>query len=143
MLKVLEVQEATEELYAVASNLMMQLTNNNELTYQKFQEIIDADTSVLLFLKINNCFIGMTTLTYYQTLSGIKGWIEDVIVDEKFRGKGYSVKLLEEAIVFARNKGVEKLMLTSRPTRVAANNLYRKIGFSQRETNVYIMDLNV
>lgn len=95
------------------------------------------------FLKINNCFIGMTTLTYYQTLSGIKGWIEDVIVDEKFRGKGYSVKLLEEAIVFARNKGVEKLMLTSRPTRVAANNLYRKIGFSQRETNVYIMDLNV
>ncbi|MGL4804788.1 MAG: GNAT family N-acetyltransferase [Bacteroidales bacterium] len=48
---------------------------------------------------------------------------------------------MEHAIVFARNKGIEKLMLTSRPGRLAANNLYRKIGFNQRETNVYVMDL--
>lgn len=141
MVEVIEVQESTYDSYLIACHLMDQLTDNSMLTYANFQEIIKSETSFLLFLKIDNLVVGMTTITYYRALSGIKGWVEDVLVDQEYRGNGYSVKLLEQAIVFARNKGIEKLMLTSRPARMAANNLYRKIGFVQRETNVYVMDL--
>ncbi|MGL4781031.1 MAG: GNAT family N-acetyltransferase [Bacteroidales bacterium] len=141
MIEVFEVQEATCESYSIVCHLLNQLTENNHLTYAKFQEIIKSDSSFLLFIKVGDSFVGMTTVTCYRALSGIKGWVEDVVIDNEYRGKGYSVKLLEHAIVFARNKGIEKLMLTSRPSRLVANNLYRKLGFTQRETNVYVMNL--
>ena len=68
-----------------------------------------------------------------------EAWIEDVVVDQNYRGKGYGKVMIEKVIEQCRNKGNVTLMLTSRPSRIVANQLYQSLGFEKRETNVYKM----
>lgn len=68
-----------------------------------------------------------------------KAWIEDVVVDQNYRGKGYGKVMIDKVIALCRNKGNMTLMLTSRPSRIVANRLYQSLGFEKRETNVYKM----
>ena len=63
------------------------------------------------------------------------------MVDEAYRGKALGRKLVDYAIGLARERGIQVLMLTSKPKRVAANALYRSVGFESKETNVYKMQL--
>lgn len=82
--------------------------------------------------------MGMLTITSCPTLAGEKVWIEDVIVDEKFRGKGVGRALLRVAVDFARNElKAQAVYLTSNPSRVQARNLYRSEGFEEYETGVF------
>ena len=81
----------------------------------------------------------MVTLCIYQSPTGRKAWIEDVVVDQNYRGKGYGKVMIEKVIEQCRNRGNVTLMLTSRPSRVAANQLYKSLGFETKETNVYKM----
>ena len=82
---------------------------------------------------------GMLTVGIYYSPTGGKAWIEDVVVDEAFRGQGLSKLLVAHAIQFVESKQIPLLMLTSNPTRVAANKLYQAMGFGRKETNVYRM----
>ena len=82
--------------------------------------------------------MGMLTLTSCPTLAGEKVWIEDVIVDKKFRGKGVGRALLRAAVDFARNElKAQAVYLTSNPSRVQARSLYRSEGFEEYETCVF------
>lgn len=82
--------------------------------------------------------MGMLTLTSCPTLAGEKVWIEDVIVDEKFRGQGVGRALLRAAVEFARKElKTQAVYLTSNPSRVQARNLYRSEGFEEYETGVF------
>jgi GNAT superfamily N-acetyltransferase len=83
--------------------------------------------------------IGMLTVGIYYSTTGKKAWIEDVVVADTFRGQGIGEKLVQHAIDFAKTKNVNLLMLTSHPSRIAANKLYPRVGFNRRDTNVYKM----
>jgi ribosomal protein S18 acetylase RimI-like enzyme len=83
--------------------------------------------------------IGMLTVGIYYSSTGKKAWIEDVVVNNTYRGQGIGEKLVQHAINFAKTNDVNLLMLTSHPSRIAANKLYPKVGFNRRETNVYKM----
>jgi GNAT superfamily N-acetyltransferase len=83
--------------------------------------------------------MGMLTVGIYYSSTGKKAWIEDVVVDDTYRGQGIGEKLVQHAIEFVKIKDVNLLMLTSHPSRIAANKLYPRVGFSRRETNVYKM----
>jgi len=83
----------------------------------------------------------MLTLGTYYIPTGTKVWIEDVVVDESQRGKGIGQELTIFAVIFAGSLNAESVELTSRPSRIAANKLYQKLGFIKRETNVYRFDL--
>ena len=85
--------------------------------------------------------IAIATLIVFDTLMGKMGRIEDVVVDDRHRGKGYGKKLVLSLIDKARERGLKQIDLTSSPKRVAANGLYQKLGFVKRETNVYRMVL--
>lgn len=81
---------------------------------------------------------GMLTLTRCQTLSRSKYWIEDVIVDNRFRGHGVGRALVRAAVEHVRAKEeFPALYLTSNPSRVSARNLYRSEGFEEYETGVF------
>lgn len=84
---------------------------------------------------------GMLTVGIYHSPTGGKAWIEDVVVDEKYRGQGLSKQLVTHAVRFVKEQGIPLIMLTSNPTRIAANKLYQKLGFEQKQTNVYRMNL--
>ena len=83
----------------------------------------------------------MLTLGEYLAPTGRKMWIEDVVVDVAARGNSFGRAMVEYAVGYARGLGDGALMLTSRPSRIAANALYRSSGFEQKETNVYKMDI--
>lgn len=85
--------------------------------------------------------IGMGTLYIMQKLGKRTGGVEDVVVDEKYRGQGLGSKLMEKIIQTAKDEGLKSISLTSRPSRVAGNKLYQKLGFKQKETNVYRLEL--
>jgi ribosomal protein S18 acetylase RimI-like enzyme len=81
--------------------------------------------------------VGMLTLATFRVPSGVRAWIEDVVVDEEARGRGVGEALVREALALAGAAGARTVELTSRPSREAANRLYRRIGFEARDTNVY------
>ena len=83
----------------------------------------------------------MLTLGEYLAPTGRKMWIEDVVVDSAVRGRSFGRAMVEYAVGYAREMGGGVLMLTSRPSRVAANALYRSCGFEPKETNVYEMKM--
>lgn len=86
--------------------------------------------------------VGCATLCVFDTPTGRKACVEDVVVNPDCRGQHIGRKLMEHIIGFARRElGDVELHLTSNPRRVAANNLYRSVGFQQRETNVYNMEI--
>jgi len=69
--------------------------------------------------------------------TGLRAWIEDVVVDESARGAGAGEALVLTAISRADAAGARTVDLTSRPSREAANRLYLRLGFEARTTNVY------
>ena len=88
--------------------------------------------------------VGCATVCVFDTPTGRKACVEDVVVSSACRGQHIGKRLVEHIIDFARKSlGDVDLHLTSRPHRVAANNLYRSLGFKQRETNVYKMEIRV
>lgn len=86
--------------------------------------------------------VGVSTLAVFPIPTGNRAWVEDVIVDEAVNGQGIGRRLTEAMLDRARELGCVTVDLTSRPSREAANALYRKVGFVERETNVYRYQLN-
>jgi len=77
------------------------------------------------------------TLVLFPIPTGMRAWIEDVVVDESARGRGVGEALNRRALEIAVNAGAKTVDLTSRPSREAANRLYQRLGFVIRETNIY------
>ena len=86
--------------------------------------------------------IGCAALCVFESPTGRKASVEDVVVLPAYRGQGIGRTLLERIINFARTKLAPiDLRLTSNPTRTEANALYQALGFEKRDTNVYKMSL--
>lgn len=82
--------------------------------------------------------IGMGWIFPRQTLLRKQAVVEDMIVDNNYRGRGLGRELLHDLVVWAKQNGVEMIELTSNPKRVAANELYKKYGFKLHPTNHYL-----
>ncbi|WP_197904783.1 GNAT family N-acetyltransferase [Desulfosarcina alkanivorans] len=120
------------------NNLLPQLLETvSPLTVEDLEEIIQSESSHLLMVELNGSYVGSLTLTAVKIPTGIKAWIEDVVVSEKTRGRGVGRHLVKHAVGMAGNLGAQTVSLTSGPSRVAANKLYKKLGFGPIETNVY------
>ncbi|MEY2450429.1 MAG: hypothetical protein QOD92_3 [Acidimicrobiaceae bacterium] len=85
--------------------------------------------------------VGVSTLAVFPIPTERRAWIEDVIVDESVNGQGIGSQLTQAMLDHARTLGCARVDLTSRPSREAANHMYKKLGFILRETNVYRYDL--
>lgn len=104
-------------------------------------EVAGADSNTLFVARSDDRVVGMLTLVTYRIPTGLNALIEDVVVDQAARGEGAGGALVEAALSQARHLGARHVDLTSRPSREAANRLYKKMGFVERETNVYRFDL--
>ncbi|MBI2045932.1 MAG: GNAT family N-acetyltransferase [Parcubacteria group bacterium] len=89
----------------------------------------------------NNQIFGMASLHIIPTLFGLKGIIENVVIDKEYRGQGFGKRLVAGLIDAAKKKGVQKIELTSHPDRERANIIYRSFGFKKRKTEVYRLEL--
>jgi ribosomal protein S18 acetylase RimI-like enzyme len=132
-------QEATPELIDAFARLIPQLSRSSPPPGQaELQAMIDAPgTSVLVATNDDDAITGTLTLVVFRIPTGMRAWIEDVVVDEAARGQGVGEALTLHALDVARAAGAKTVDLTSRPSREAANRLYQRLGFTARETNVY------
>lgn len=111
-------------------------------TKDDLKKVIQSPNNYLFLATNGNDVLGTLTLVFYNVPSGIKAWIEDVIVDDTARGQGVATALIRHAIETAEINGATKLDLSSQPWREAANKLYIKMGFDVRTTNMYRLTLN-
>ena len=138
--KIFEVKEFGPAYVGIINELLSQLTSSPvPFTDTDLQTMIVSGSSHLFLISYEDEIAGMLTVGSYKTPTGQKHWIEDVVVDQRFRGKALGYKLVEHAIRYVESLGNSILMLTSSPARVAANQLYRSVGFEPKETNVYKM----
>ncbi|CAI8328230.1 MAG: Mycothiol acetyltransferase [Acidimicrobiales bacterium AG-410-I20] len=142
MLEITEATEVTPDLVEAMERLIPQLSSSNPPPdFETLSNITSSEASILLLAEIDGKIVGSLTLVLFLIPTGLRAWIEDVVVDETVRGQGVGEALNQAAISRAQSVGATTVDLTSRPSREAANRLYQKIGFVERETNVYRKDL--
>jgi ribosomal protein S18 acetylase RimI-like enzyme len=133
---------ATGELLTALNQLVPQLTSNAiPLTISDVEALIANPATSVFVAKNDGTIVGTLTLVVFPIPSGLRAWIEDVVVDEGARGLGAGASLTEAAVAESKRRGARSIDLTSRPSREAANAMYVKLGFVQRETNVYRLSL--
>ena len=143
------ITAATPEIHEAMGRLIPQLSRSaapmSEADVQRFL----SQDSVHLFAfrpdeadaQGNRPILGMLSLVAFEIPTGVRAWVEDVVVDEAARGQGAGFALVEAAVEHAKKVGTRTVDLTSRPAREAANRLYQRAGFQLRETNVYRVTL--
>ena len=139
MVTIRPVTEVTKSLTDAYKVLITQLSSSsNPPTEDALQRIIESDSAQILIAEDENGgILGTMTLIIFQIPTGIRAWIEDVVVDSSARGRGIGKRLNLAALELAKQAGAKTVDLTSRPARKEANQLYKDIRFIQRETNVY------
>jgi ribosomal protein S18 acetylase RimI-like enzyme len=144
MLSVDAATEVTDELVEAFARLVPQLSGSSPPpTRLHLAQIIDSPATTLFLARASTEeVVGTLTLVTFRTPTGVRAWIEDVVVDEAVRGQGVGEALTNAALTAAQNAGARTVDLTSRPSREAANRLYQRLGFTQRQTNVYRCDLS-
>ena len=137
-----EVKQLDDALCAALAQLLPQLSSSAEpLTRDVLEEIVASPATTLFVARDESArVVGMLTLATFPTPTGVRGWIEDVVVETEQRGKGTGAALVDAALQAARGAGARTVDLTSNPSRTEANSLYQKLGFATRETNVYRFD---
>lgn len=137
-----KLHTVTSEVVFAFESLIPQLSRSNPApTEAELNEMVSSTASDVFIARVDGNIVGSLTLVTFRIPTGIRAWIEDVVVDESARGHGVGEALNQAAIGEARQKGAVTIDLTSRPSREAANRLYQRIGFVQRDTNVYRFSL--
>lgn len=149
MIRVVEADRVHADLVAAFARLVPQLSRTAPPpTTAELAEMVDAPGTRLLLAVDDDrgegpeSVVGSLTLVLFRIPTGVRAWIEDVVVDEGARRRGVAEALTRRALALAGDAGARTVDLTSRPAREAANLLYAKLGFEQRDTTVYRMELS-
>ncbi len=131
--------EVGDDIVAAFARLIPQLSRSSPAPSKaELQAIADHEACFLLVAREDGgAILGSLTLVVFPIPTAVRAWIEDVVVDDAARGKGVGELLNRRALEISAEHGAKTVDLTSRPSREAANRLYQRIGFEQRETNVY------
>ena len=137
-----ECHEVTDEVVQAMARLVPQLSSSSPAPdAAALAAIVESPACHFLLARDGSGIVGSLTLVVFPIPTGVRAWIEDVVVDSAARGRGVGDVLNRRALDLAGSLGARTVDLTSRPSREAANRLYRRIGFVQRETNVYRFEL--
>jgi len=136
--------EVTEELVTSLNQLLPQLSSNAApLSAAEVEALVTSPATVVFVARDDGRIVGSLTLVVFSIPTGLRAWIEDVVVDEPARGKGVGEALTNAAIEESRRRKVRSIDLTTRPSREAANRLYAQLGFELRQTNVYRLSVEL
>ena len=134
-----EAHEVTPALVEAFARLTPQLSRSAPAPgSDELAAIIRSPATTLLVAEADDGeLVGSLTLVLFRIPTGMRAWIEDVVVDERARRTGVAEALNRHGVALAAELGARTIDLTSRPDREAANRLYHRLGFVRRDTNVY------
>jgi ribosomal protein S18 acetylase RimI-like enzyme len=144
VLTIVEATSVDDDLVAAVARLLPQLSRSAPApNHDELRQLVESPATRLLLAhdEVGKAVVGMLTLAVFRIPSGVRAWIEDVVVDGAARGQGAAAALTTAALDVAAAAGARTVELTSRPSREAANRLYVRLGFGLRETNVYRIEL--
>ncbi len=146
MIKIYEVTEMSQKVYDAFERLIPQLSNSAKIpTWDELEDLIQSKAGIVLAAfddeDHEEKILGTMTLVVFRIPTGVRAWVEDVVVGTESRGKGIGEKLIRASIARAEAEGAKTIDLTSRPTRVEAHRLYKRCGFEMRETCVFRIKL--
>jgi ribosomal protein S18 acetylase RimI-like enzyme len=106
----------------------------------KFNKKINAHhlsdpNSITLVSVDNNKITAVASLYIIKKLTRTLGLIEDVAVDENYRGKGIGKQLVEKLVGIAAENKCDKTILN---TSEQNSEFYEKIGFKKNEIQMII-----
>jgi ribosomal protein S18 acetylase RimI-like enzyme len=131
-----------DDVLEAFARLIPQLSSSNPAPdADALSQIVAHEAATLFLARLDGRIVGSLTLAVFPIPTGVRAWIEDVVVDESARGHGVGEALNRAALERARSLGAITVDLTSRPSREAANRLYKRLGFVERSTNVYRYEL--
>lgn len=130
------LSSVTDADAADIAQLLAQLSQSATFDRPRLEAIIAHDATELLVVRDEGRIVGAATLVIFPLPTGLRGHVDDVVVDEAMRGKGIARTLLTRMTELATERGLRTLDLTSRPSRESALRLYESVGFVRRETNV-------
>lgn len=139
-----EAAAASPELVDALTQLLPQLSSSAPApSAAEVRAMVEAPATALLVARLGagGPVVGSLTLVVFRIPTGLRAWIEDVVVDTSARGLGVGSELVNAALELARRQGCRNVDLTSRPSREEANRLYLRLGFELRQSNVYRYDL--
>jgi ribosomal protein S18 acetylase RimI-like enzyme len=134
-----EITEVSDEIIESLARLLPQLSSSSSPPTEREVAEMASSPATVLFVAAEEGgrIVGSLTLAVFRIPTGVRAWIEDVVVDGDMRGRGVGGMLVRAALDRAALMGARTVDLTSRPSRVDANRLYLNLGFEPRETNVY------
>ncbi|MBQ6503466.1 MAG: GNAT family N-acetyltransferase [Flexilinea sp.] len=141
-MKIFEITEMSQKVYDAFERLLPQLSSSAKTpTWDELEDLISSKAGIVLAAvddeDPDETILGTMTLVVFRIPTGVRAWVEDVVVDKEARGKGIGEKLIRTSIERAKAEGAKTIDLTSRPTRVEAHRLYKRCGFEMRETCVF------
>ena len=125
------------------ARLLGQLSSSATFDHERIQAVLDHQATELIVARLDGRIVGMATLVTVPLPTGLRGYVEDVVVDQTLRGRDIARQLLETMTAMAEAPGMRTIDLTSRPSRESALRLYESVGFKRRETNVLCYTLAV
>jgi ribosomal protein S18 acetylase RimI-like enzyme len=132
-----QVSEVTEEIIAAFARLVPQLSRSAApVTVETLRNVVGCPANTLFVARLDGRVVGTLTLVVFPIPTGVRAWIEDVVVDAEARGQQAGAALTLAAMDRAAELGARTVDLTSRASREAANRLYRKLGFEERDSNL-------
>jgi ribosomal protein S18 acetylase RimI-like enzyme len=132
------LDEVTDDVVEAFGRLLPQLSRSAKpLDAAALANIVASPAVTILVARDGGQIIGSLTLAMFPAPTGLRAWIEDVVVAGSARGQGVGGVLTQEALRLARAAGARTVDLTTRPAREAAGRLYERAGFQQRDTRVY------
>ncbi len=130
--------KVTGEVVDAFAGLLPQLSSSAAaLDAAALEGIVASGVTTILIGRCDGEIAGTLTLVMFPIPTGLRAWIEDVVVDGSARGTGVGMALTAEALRLAREAGARTVDLTSRPSREAAGRLYQRAGFEIRDTRIY------
>lgn len=133
-----ELREVTDDVVDAFARLLPQLSSSAKpLDAAAIKDVVSSPAVTVLLAKTDAEIVGTLSLVIFRIPTGVRAWIEDVVVDAAAGRQGTGTALVTAAVERARAAGARSVDLTTRPARVAAGNLYERAGFTKRETRVY------
>ena len=143
MTKDIYIAEITENNLKTTKqiNYLLNILNADyeDVSFNKINSLINKKNIIILGAFYDSNLVGILSLICVDMLVQKKGLIEDVVVDPSFRGKKIGKKLMVKAHELAKQLNCTTIHLTSRPSRVEANYLYKSLGYKTKKTNYYIL----
>ena len=143
-MKIVQLKSADARICSEINSLLRQLSSSaqtGKCSPKLLKRIVESEESELWVALDKRRTVGMATLAIIVKPGGMVARVEDVVVDASARGQGLGAAITKKLIERAKAHKAKLVLLSSRPSRVAANALYKKLGFKLHKTNTYQMKL--